>query len=89
MAKGDIVEEIINFKNQNGKDILVYGGAGFASSLIKHGLIDEYHLIINSPAMSAGMNIFNLLDGVQKFIPLQSKLYTGGKTVLSYKYTND
>ena len=39
--------------------------------------------------MSAGITIFNLLDGVQKFIPLQSKLYTGGKTVLSYKYTND
>lgn len=68
---------------------MAISGASFASSLIKHELIDEYHLIINSPAMSAGMTIFNLLDGVQKFIPLQSKLYTGGKTVLSYKYTND
>ena len=85
LAKGDLAEEVNNLKKQDGKDILVFGGAGFVSSLIKAGLIDEYHLIINPTAISSGMTIFNSLDGLQKFSPVQAKLYPGGKTVLSYK----
>lgn len=89
LAKGNLAEEIAGLKKQNGKDILVFGGAGFVSSLIKEGLIDEYHLIINPTAMGNGMTIFNSLDRIQKFTPIQSKLYPGGKTVLSYKPKND
>ncbi|MGI8466846.1 MAG: dihydrofolate reductase family protein [Pyrinomonadaceae bacterium] len=89
LAKGNLAEEIANLKKQNGKDIAVVGGAGFVSSLIKEGLIDEYHLIINPTAIGSGMTIFNSLDRIQKFSPIQAKLYTGGKTVLSYKPNND
>lgn len=89
LAKGNLAEEITRLKKQNGKDILVFGGADFASSLIKAGLIDEYHLIINPTAMANGMTIFNSLDSIQKFTPLQSKLYPGGKTVLSFRPKED
>ena len=89
LAKGDLAEEITNLKKQNGKDILVIGGAGFVSSLIKEGLIDEYHLIVNPTAIGNGMTIFQSLDRIQKFSPIQAKLYKGGKTVLSYKPNND
>lgn len=88
LAKGNLAEEITNLKKQSGKDILVFGGAGFVSSLIKEGLIDEYHLIINPTAMGKGMTIFNSLDRIQKFSPTQAKLYSGGKIVLSYKPLN-
>jgi dihydrofolate reductase len=40
LAKGDLVEEIIKLKKQDGQDMIVYGGAAFVSALIKHGLID-------------------------------------------------
>jgi dihydrofolate reductase len=89
LAKGNLAEEIAALKKQNGKDILVFGGAGFVSSLIKEGLIDEYHLIVNPTAISSDMTIFNSLEGVRKFTPIQAKLYPGGKTVLSYKLNND
>lgn len=89
LAKGNLAEEIAGLKKQNGKDILVFGGAGFVSSLIQEGLVDEYHLIINPTAMSRGMTIFNSPDRIQKFTPIQSKLYPGGKTVLSFKPKND
>jgi dihydrofolate reductase len=84
-AKGDLAEEVARLKEQEGKDILVFGGANFVSSLIKEGLIDEYHLIINPTAMGKGMTIFNSLDTIQKFTPIQSRLYPGGKTVLSFR----
>lgn len=89
LAKGNLAEELSSLKKQNGKDILVFGGASFVSSLIKEGLIDEYHLIVNPTAISDGMTIFNSLDTVLKFIPAQAKLYPGGKIVLSYKPKND
>jgi len=92
LAKGNLAEEIASLKksgNGGSKDILVFGGANFVSSLIKEKLIDEYHLIINPTAMGNGMTIFNTLDSIQKFTPLQSKLYPGGKTVLSFKPKED
>ncbi len=89
LAKGNLAEEIANLKKQNGKDIIIIGSPTFVSSLIKEGLIDEYHLIINPTAMGNGMTIFNSLDSIRKFTPIQAKLYPGGKTVLSYKPKND
>ena len=89
LATGSLAEEVAKLKKQNGKDIIVFGGAGFVSSLIKEGLIDEYHLIVNPTAMGNGMTIFNSLDSIQKFAPIESKLYPGGKIVLSYKPKND
>ena len=89
LAKENLVEKVASLKKQNGKDLLVFGGVSFVSSLIKEGLIDEYHLIVNPTAISNGMTIFNSFDEVRKFIPIQAKLYPGGKTVLSYKSNND
>jgi dihydrofolate reductase len=92
LAKGNLAEEITNLKKSRhggSKDILVIGGAGFVSSLIKEGLIDEYHLVVNPTAISSGMTIFNSLDRIQKFSPIQATLYSGGKIVLSYKPKNE
>jgi dihydrofolate reductase len=89
LAKGNLSEEIANLKKQSGKDIIVYGGAGFVSSLIKEGLIDEYHLFVNPTAIGNGMTIFKSLDRTQKFSAIQSTFYSCGITVLSYKPKND
>jgi len=84
LTKENLVEKIASLKKQNGKDLLIFGGASFVSSLIKEELIDEYHLIVNPTAISNGMTIFNSFDDVRKFTPIQAKLYPGGKTILSY-----
>jgi len=89
LAKGDFAEELARLKEQTGKDLIVFGGAGFVSSLIKEGLIDEFHLIINPVAIGSGMTIFNSLNKTQQFTPIESTLYSGGKTVLSFKPKND
>ena len=83
LAKGNLAEEIANLKKQNGKDIIVYGGAGFVSSLIKEGLIDEYHLFVNPTAIGNGMTIFKSLDRTRKFSVIESRFYSCGITVLS------
>lgn len=58
LAKGDLVEEVNRLKNQPGKNIIVYGGASFVSSLIENGLIDELNLFVNPTAIGEGLRIF-------------------------------
>jgi dihydrofolate reductase len=69
IAKGDLAEEITKLKNKSSdqdggqvKDIIVYGGASFVSSLVKNNLIDEYHLFINPAAIGKGLSIFSTLN---------------------------
>lgn len=57
-ANGDLVTAVQALKNEPGKDILVYGGAQFVSTLIANDLIDEYYLFINPIAIGSGLKIF-------------------------------
>ena len=84
LAKGDLVEEVNKLKNRSGKDLLVYGGAGFVSSLIKHDLIDEYHFFVNPVAISKGMTIFGELGSYFKLKQIDATPYECGITVHNY-----
>ena len=44
---------------QNGKFILAHGGASFAQDLVKHGLIDEYRLVIHPVILGKGLPLFS------------------------------
>jgi dihydrofolate reductase len=53
------LDDYVNWlKEQEGGDIIVYGGAGFVASLIRHNLIDDYFLFINPAAIGKGLPIF-------------------------------
>ena len=84
LAKGDIVEEVNKLKNRPGKDLLVYGGAGFVSSLIKHDLIDEYHFFVNPVAIGKGKTIFSELGRYFKLKRIDVTPYECGVTVHNY-----
>lgn len=62
MATGDLAEEISKLKNQDGKDLIVYGGASFVSSLIKGNHIDEYYLFVNPAVIGDGLTIFREVE---------------------------
>lgn len=85
ILSGDIVEEVNKLKNRDGKSILVYGGAGFVSSLIKHGLIDEYHFLVNPVALGNGLPIFNALDNNLQLKLVTSKQLGSGTVVQCYE----
>ncbi len=78
LAKGDLVDEITKLKQQDGKDIIAYGGATFVSALIRQGLIDEFHLFINPAAIGNGLPIFKELDSKQKLTLVKTTSLTAG-----------
>ncbi|MGZ5242491.1 MAG: dihydrofolate reductase family protein [Bacteroidia bacterium] len=85
LAKGDIVDEINQLKKQEGNDIIAFGGATFVSSLIKHNLIDDYHLFINPTAIGNGMPIFKEIDGKQNFSLIKATPFNCGIVVQHYQ----
>jgi dihydrofolate reductase len=85
IATGDLAGEIIKLKSQKGKDMIVYGGASFDSSLIRTGLIDEFQLFINPVSIGKGMSIFKELNEIQKFTLIKSRAFDCGIVMLHYE----
>lgn len=84
LEKGDLVEKIKHLKNQDGNDIIAYGGAKFVSSLIKAELIDEFHLFVNPSILGNGMPIFKDIENRQNLILKKSLSFNCGIVVIHY-----
>lgn len=89
LAKEPLADEIAKLKAQTGKAILVYGGAGFVSSLIAGGHIDEFYFFVNPIMINKGMRIFDQLNKRQKLSLISTSPYQTGITVLHYKLNNE
>src|SRR5689334_5188789 len=57
VENGPLAEAVNRLKSQPGKDMVVYGGATFVSSLIEGDLIDELNLFVNPIAIGEGLRI--------------------------------
>ncbi|HEY4654129.1 MAG TPA: dihydrofolate reductase family protein [Cyclobacteriaceae bacterium] len=89
VENGDFVTSIKNLKSREGKDIIVYGGAGFVSSLIKEGIIDEFNFFVNPVMINKGLRIFDLLEHRQKLSLISATPYECGISVLVFKLNNE
>jgi dihydrofolate reductase len=81
VENGPLVDSVNRLKSQAGKDIIVYGGATFVSSLIENRLIDELNLFVNPTAIGNGMRIFSQRTPLTL---LRSVAYSSGIVVDSY-----
>jgi dihydrofolate reductase len=85
IAKGDLVKEIKALKKRRGKDMIVYGGYSFVSSLIQLGLIDEYFFLVNPIAYGSGEPIFSALKNNLQLELEKCKAFACGIVLLHYK----
>jgi len=81
VENGDLATAVQALKQQNGKDIIVYGGIDFVSALISFNLVDEYYFF-NCPAViGEGRSIFK----EKKLLKLESSTaYKNGKVLNKY-----
>jgi len=84
IINGNIEATIKVLKNEEGKDIMVYGGDSFASSLIQHDLVDELYLFINPVALGNGQQTFNPLKNDSELKLVNCKPFTCGTVLLYY-----
>ena len=76
---------IRQLKSQPGKDIIVYGGCNFVSSLIDNGLIDEFNLYMNAVAISKGLPVFRKSAENIHLRLIQSLSFSSGIVLLQYE----
>jgi len=85
LASGDLTEEVNKLKSAEGNCLMVYGGAGFVSSLIDAELIDDYYLFINPVMIGKGLRIFSDTPKKVNLKLIESTNFKCGITVLHYQ----
>lgn len=85
VASGDLAEDIAGLKAQDGKPIIAHGGVGFARSLVAHGLVDQFVLIVAPVALGAGLPLFCDLAAPAPLRLVSSKAFPGGAAAQTYR----
>ncbi len=58
IIKSNVVDEIRNLKEQDGKDILVYGSGALVATLMHHALVDVYRMLVYPVVLGGGQRFF-------------------------------
>ena len=78
VSRRPVEEEIPERKAEGGKDMVVFGGARIAHSLIGARLVDEYRLTVHPVALGEGLPLMHGLSEPRRFEMLSSTVYADG-----------
>ena len=78
-------DNITKLKQQDGKNILIFGSPGASQSLLNQGLIDEFWLFVNPIILGQGMPLFKAISGTTKLKLVESKIFACGVIALHYE----
>ena len=79
------VDEINKMKEQDGKNMVIFGGAAIASAFTKKELIDEYRIVVNPIILGGGTPLFNDDNKQLELFLMQSKAFNCGNVLLHYR----
>lgn len=88
LANRDLEEEVLELKQQSGKDILV-GSRSLIIQLMKLNLIDEYQLCVHPVVAGGGLPLFENINDKTFLKLIKTKTFGGGAITLYYKPINE
>jgi len=88
LANRVIEEEVLELKQQPGRDILV-GSRSLIIQLMKLNLIDEYQLCVHPVVAGSGLPLFENLNDRTILKLIKAKTFSGGAVTLYYEPTNE
>ena len=83
LIRDNAIEEVGRLKQQPGKDLSI-GGISICQDFIKHGLIDEYLLLVQPFIWGKGRRMFDMLDNKIDLKLTEMKKFKSGVVVLRY-----
>ena len=84
LAKGGIKEEVLELKQQAGKNILA-GSPSLIVSLSQLGLIDEYQLCVQPIILGNGLRLFKNINDRINLKLIKTKIFGSGALILYYE----
>jgi dihydrofolate reductase len=84
VISGQLSDNINKLKQQEGKNILIFGSPAASQSLLNEGLIDEFWLFVNPIILGKGMPLFKDVTGTTKLNLIASKTFANGVIALHY-----
>jgi dihydrofolate reductase len=81
----DVEHRIKAIKQQDGKEILIFGSPSATHSLLQYDLIDEFWLFVNPILLGEGMPLFKNVPGTTQLTLVSSKTFTNGVVSMHYK----
>lgn len=79
------ISQIASLRRQRGGEIIAWGGASFAQSLSRAGLLDQYVLITHPVVFGGGLPLFRDLPNTLRARLLAAQVYDTGVTVHIYE----
>ena len=87
LIKGDVAEEISKLKQEPGKNLLQYGIGELTHTMLEHGLVDEFHILMFPFTFGEGMRIFDHM-GVNPLKLLDTQTFSSGAVAHHYQVVN-
>lgn len=85
LIKSNVAEEVARLKQQPGQGILIYGSGQLVDSLMQHGLIDEFRLMVYPLILGSGKRLFRNAHGTTPLSLVEPKAFKTGVVVLTYE----
>lgn len=85
LLSGDAAEDVARLKREEGSDLVVLGSGELVRSLVRHGLVDAFTLLIHPIVLGTGRRLF-ADDGARAELHLTSSVTTAtGVVIASYE----
>ncbi len=85
VISGQLTDNINKIKNQEGKNILIFGSPTASHSLLSQGLIDEFWLFVNPVLLGQGIPLFKGISETIKLNLIETKTFACGVIALHYE----
>ena len=85
LLHGDVPAEVAALKRREGGNLVIMGSGQLISSLLPHGLIDEFLLMIHPLLLGSGQRLFDRGDPFAELRLLSSAATPTGVIVASYR----
>jgi len=85
LVKENIAEEVSQLKQQQGRDLAIFGSANLAVTLLQMGLIDELRIMVNPVVLGAGKSLFTGLHDKVKLKLIKTRTFRSGNVLLYYQ----
>jgi dihydrofolate reductase len=84
LIQGDVAKAVAKLKEGLGGHILQYGSGELTRTLLQHGLIDEFRLLVYPVATGTGLRVFENIQQTPMKL-LETKTFSTGVVVTHYE----